>query len=57
MFKRVVQTRLKENMNNLFFSLLPMLKERLPALVRDLFTFTSKVIQSFIIVYKRTFEY
>jgi hypothetical protein len=26
------------------------LKERLPALVRDLFTFSSKVIKSFIIV-------
>jgi hypothetical protein len=27
-----------------------MIKERLPALVRDLFTFSSKVIKSFIIV-------
>jgi hypothetical protein len=28
------------------------LKERLPALVRDLFTFSSKVMKSFIIVWK-----
>jgi hypothetical protein len=30
--------------------LFPKIKERLPALVRDLFTFSSKVIKSFIIV-------
>jgi hypothetical protein len=32
------------------------LKKRLLALVRDLFTFSSKVIKMFIIVFKRTFE-